>query len=342
MTDSRQIADHARDPKSAPAIRWGILGAGGIAQTFARAVDELTVSTVTAVGSRDLARAEAFAAEHANGARAHGSYEELVADPEVDAIYVATPHSHHRDHALLAVAAGKHLLVEKAFTRDATEAQEVFDAAREAGVFVMEAMWTRHLPHVAAMRAVIERGDIGEVVAVHADHGQHFDADPSHRLFAPELAGGALLDLGVYPVSFAMDVLGVPDEVVATGTLTDTGVDGQISIALRYGQRAQATLSTTLWAKTRNGAVIAGTTGRIEIDPWFYTPTSFRVVPNDGVEAVYTNVAEQGMQYQAAEVARCIAVGRTESSRMPWDETLAVMRTMDEIRRQVGVVYPGE
>lgn len=342
MTATSTITDQTPDPRTAPAIRWGILGAGGIAETFTKAVRELTEATVDAVGSRTLAKAESFAAEHAPGARAYGSYEDLVADPEIDAVYVASPHSHHREHALLAIAAGKNLLVEKSFTRNAAEAAEVFDAAREAGVFVMEAMWTRFLPHVAALREVIARGEIGDVISVTAEHAQYFDIDASHRLLNPELAGGALLDLGVYPVSFAVDMLGVPDEIVATGSLTETGVDGQISIVMRYGTKTHATLSTTQWAKGSNRAQIAGTRGRIEIDPWFYIPTSFRVISNDGETTEFANTTEQGMQYEAAEVARCVAAGRTESSRMSWDGTLDVMRAMDEIRSQVGVVYPGE
>jgi predicted dehydrogenase len=273
----------------------------------------------------------------------HEGYQALVEDPEVDAIYVATPHSEHREHALLAIAAGKHVLVEKSFTRNAAEAQEVVDAARSAGVFVMEAMWTRFLPHVVALRAVLARGEIGEVVTVIADHGQAFgDMPASHRLHNPDLAGGALLDLGVYPVSFAHDVLGVPDRVQATGSLTPTGVDGQISIALGYGERAQASLHTTLWSRTATTAVIGGTEGRIEIETDFYRPTAFTVIRGDGSWWAYDREVDGGFQYQAAEVARRVAEGATESPLMTLDNSLEVMRTMDEIRRQVGVTYPGE
>ncbi|BDZ41446.1 dehydrogenase [Paraoerskovia sediminicola] len=331
----------APDPREAPAVRWGVLGAGGIAQVFTGSVRRGTRSTVVAVGSRDRAKAQAFADEHAPGATAHGSYEDLVADPDVDVVYVASPHSHHREHALLAIAAGKHVLVEKAFTRNEAEAREVLDAARDAGAFVMEAMWTRFLPHVAALRAAIARGEIGDVVNVSAAHGQNFPLDATHRLYDPALAGGALLDLGVYPVSFAHDILGAPDATVAVGALTETGVDGQISMVLSHGPRAQSTLQTSLWAIGANGAVITGSQGRIEVDGWFYTPTSFRVVRDDGSSWSYSGFDGEGKEYQAAEVARCVAAGLTESPRMTWDDTLAVMRTMDEVRRQVGVVYPG-
>ncbi|MBX9245282.1 Gfo/Idh/MocA family oxidoreductase [Actinotalea ferrariae] len=333
---------HAEDPRTAPSIRWGILAPGGIAHTFATAVRQHTQGELVAVGSRNRDRAAAFAAEY-DIPGVHGSYESLVADPSVDAVYVASPHSEHRDHALLAIAAGKHVLVEKSFTRNAAEAQEVVDAARAAGVFLMEAMWTRFLPHVVALRSVLERGDIGDVVSLLADHGQAFgDVDPSHRLMNPELAGGALLDLGVYPVSFAHDVLGVPDRVQATGSLTATGVDGQISIALGYGERTQASLHTTLWSRTATTAVIGGTEGRIEIETDFYRPTAFTVIRNDGSYWSFDREVDGGFQYQAAEVARRVAEGATESPVITHEDSLAVMRTMDEIRRQVGVAYPGE
>jgi predicted dehydrogenase len=330
------------DPRTAPPVRWGVLGPGGIARTFARAVRGHTRGDLVAVGSRSAERAAVFADEF-GVTRSYGSYEELVADPEVEAVYVATPHSEHRDHALLAIGAGKHVLVEKAFTRNVAEATEVLDAARSAGVFCMEAMWTRFLPHVAALRGALERGEIGEVVAVLADHGQAFGhMPPSHRLHAAELAGGALLDLGVYPVSFAHDVLGVPDRVQAMGSLTPTGVDGQLTIALGYGERVQAALHTTLWSRTATTAVVAGTAGRIEVTGPFYAPASVTVHPDGGTPWTFHQDVEGGFQYEIAEAARCIAAGATESPRMTWEMTLDVMRTMDEVRRQVGVVYPGE
>ncbi|MCV2394926.1 Gfo/Idh/MocA family oxidoreductase [Actinotalea sp. M2MS4P-6] len=337
MTDG-----YAPDPASAPPLRWGVLGPGWISEKFVDNVTRFTASEVVAVGSRSADRAAAFAAER--GIRsAHGSYQELVDDPEVQAVYVASPHSAHHEHALLAIAAGKHVLVEKAFMVNAAQAEEVFDAARDAGVFAMEAMWTRHLPHVAALRAAIARGDIGEVVSVTADHGQNMKRHPpTHRLHAAALAGGALLDLGVYPVSFAHDMLGAPDRVQATGSLTPTGVDGQISIALGFGDRAQASLHTTLWAKTATTAVIAGTEGRIEVEGDFYSTTSFTVQRDDGTWWAWDRPVEGGFQYEVAEVARRVAAGELESPRMSWQGTLDVMRTMDEIRRQIGVRYPFE
>ena len=329
------------DPRTAPPLRWGILGAGNIAGEFADAVNAHTRAQLVAVGSRNRDRSERFATAHGIPTTHHG-YLDLVEDPQVDAVYVATPHSEHREHALLAIAAGKHVLVEKSFTRNAGEAEHVFAAAKTAGVFAMEAMWTRFLPHVAALHQLIDAGEIGEIVNLSADHGQWFAFNPKSRLFDPALAGGALLDLGVYPVSFAHDFLGVPDAVHATGALTETGVDGQVSIVLSYGARTQATLSTTLWAKTPTMASISGTEGFVTVAGNFYTPTSFRVQRTDGRVWTFDNPSPRGLQFEAAEVARRVAAGDTESPRLTWANTVEVMRTLDEVRAQIGLVYPGE
>jgi predicted dehydrogenase len=329
------------DPMSAPALRWGVLGAGGIASVFTEAVTRHTQSAVVAVGSRAQERADEFAARHAIPT-AHGSYEALVGDPDVDVVYIASPHSEHRDHALLAVGAGKHVLVENSFTVNAKQAEKVSEAARAGGVFVMEAMWTRFLPHVVVLRDVLARDEIGELVGVIADHGQNMGHHPAtHRLHDPALAGGALLDLGVYPVSFAHDLFGSPDRVSAIGALTPTGVDGQVSIALGFAA-IQASLHTTLEANTATTAVVFGAHGRIEIQGRFYAPTRFTVVGDDGSRWTYDGMVDAGMQFEAAEVARCIAAGLSESPLMSWQGTLDVMRTMDEVRRQIGVTYPME
>ncbi|WP_226925405.1 Gfo/Idh/MocA family protein [Georgenia thermotolerans] len=330
------------DPAEAPPLRWGILGAGGIAATFARDVPARTRQRVVAVGSRDRARAEAFAAAH-GVPRAHGGYEALVADPEVDVIYVATPHSLHRDHALLALAAGKHVLVEKAFTRNAAEAREVFAAARAQGRFVMEAMWTRFLPHMVALRALAGSGELGEVLAVTADHGQRLDT--VERLLAPSLAGGALLDLGVYPLSFAHSLLGAPATVQAAGVLTDLGVDAYEAITLTYADsRAVAVCGANMWARSATAAAVVGTDARVDVAGEFYRPSAFTVTPLRGEPWRWEadGLVGGGFEFEAAEVARCIAAGRQESATMPWQDTVEVMEIMDEVRRQLGVVYPGE
>ncbi|WP_062077646.1 Gfo/Idh/MocA family protein [Demequina globuliformis] len=329
----------APDPMEAPGYRWGILGAGGIARKLTDAVQQFTQSEVVAVASASsLANAQAFA-EEKGIPTAYGSYAELVADPNVDIVYVATPHSNHHEPALLAINAGKHLLVEKPFTQNVAQAQQVIDAARERGVFMMEAMWAPHLPHMYAVRDLIARGEIGDVVAVQADHGQlltHVE-----RLVKPELAGGALLDLGVYPVSFAHHMLGAPQAITARGRLTDLGVDAQVAAIFEY-DGAVATVNTTLEARTANTAQIAGTEGMIRLDGTFYSPTTFTLDRNDGTVIEFDGQVDNGFQFEVAEVARCIAAGRTESELHSLDTTLDIMRSLDEIRAQIGLVYPNE
>ncbi len=329
------------DPRSAPSLRWGVLGPGRIAHRFVREALAYTAQLVTAVGSRSGARAGAFAHEFGIE-NVHDDYESLVADPDVDVVYVATPHSHHLENALLAIAAGKHVLVEKPVTRNASEARRMFGAAREAGVFVMEAMWTSFLPHVRELNALLERGEIGTVVGLAADHGQALSFGPEHRLMNPDLAGGAILDLGVYPISFAHLVLGQPDAITAVGSLTPTGVDGHASLALSYRSGAYALLDTTLWAATPCVAWIAGDRGRVVVERQFYHPTQFRLTRLDGTSWTYDGRVPGGFQYQIAEVARAVAAGETQSPLRTWHATVEVLEIMDTARDQLGVVYPGE
>lgn len=334
------------DPHDAPAIRWGVLAPGGIAHAFADAVAVGTASSVVAVGSRSRERAQDFADEFAIP-RAYGSYEELVADTEVDAIYVASPHSEHRDHALLALEAGKPVLVEKAFTRSAAEAREVLAAADRQGLLVVEAMWSRFLPHYDVVRHVVETGLIGGLVSVFADHGQRLYPDGPARLSQPELAGGALLDLGVYPVSFADLVLGAPTSVSAAGTLTDLGVDATTTITVTGAGGGHGVLSCTMAGVTPCTAVVAGTEARLELSGTFYgAGSTIRLVSRtnevlDERPGGLTNDV-RGFSYEAAEFARCLVAGETESPLLPHATTLRVMETMDDVRRQTGVVYPGE
>jgi len=336
-------APRTPNPMDAPPLRWGILAPGRIAAAFAQAMAGNTRQRLVAVGSRSLHRAQAFATEH-GADRAYSSYEQLVADPEVDAIYVASPHSEHRAQALLAIAAGKPVLVEKAFTRNAGEASEVVTAARSDTVLAMEAMWTRFLPQTDVIAQLLADGVLGEVVTVLADHGQYFDVDPSSRLFDPALAGGALLDLGVYPLSLASFVLGRPDHVVAAGTLTDTGVDAQVAIVLSKGP-AQACLNTTLTAKTPTTASISGTSARLEMSGPFYGPGVLTLTGNNDqqlVRDVDAITGHHGLCYEAAHFATLIAEGAPESPLLPLDETVDVLRVIDGIREQLGVRYPGE
>jgi len=330
------------DPMEAPAIRWGILGPGRIAKRFAEEIPRHTRSRIIAVGSRDSRRANRFVQENLNPeVRAYGSYEDLVADRDVDAIYVATPHSEHKNHALLALRAGKPVLVEKAFTLNAGQARSVFEEAGQRKLFVMEAMWSRFLPHYTAMRQIIESGDLGEVTSIVGCHAQALNMDPVWRMMNPALGGGALLDLGIYPLSLIQWLWGVPDRIRATGVLTSTGVDLRENITLWYGDRL-AMAYADMGATGKNSLQVVGTAGCLEIPDWFYTPQDL-VVELTGCEPrVIPGKVPGGFQYEAAEVARCIAAGRTESSMMPWASTIEVLEITDEVRHQLGVMYPNE
>nr|WP_306238417.1 MULTISPECIES: Gfo/Idh/MocA family oxidoreductase [unclassified Ornithinimicrobium] len=322
-------------------MRWGILGPGTIARTFAGAVLKHSRQQVVAVGSRSRERGAQFAAEF-EIPRVHASYEALVADPEVDVVYVATPHSHHRDQALLAIAAGKHVLVEKAFARNAAEAREVAAAARSAGVVVLEAMWSRFLPGTDVLRQLVADGALGEITSLTADHGQLIGPGDAPRLHDPALAGGALLDLGIYPVSFASLVLGLPETITATGRLTASGVDEQVRAVLTVGS-AEAVLTTTLAEHTANTAQVVGSQARVDLPADFYTPVPFSVTDGTVLTADPGPIrGHEGLVYQGAHLAQLVADGATDSPLLPIKETIGILTTADEIRRQVGVTYPGE
>jgi predicted dehydrogenase len=330
-------------PADAPPIRWGIIAPGWIAEQFTNAVHRHSKSRVVAVGSSSRDRAQQFAARH-GVARAHGSYEALVADQDIDAVYVASPHSHHFEQARLALLAGRPVLVEKAFTQNAAQAAQLIELARGSGLLLMEAMWSRFLPHYDIVRRLLADGALGDVQTVISDHGQHFEFEPTHRLLNPALAGGALLDLGIYPISFTSFVLGTPEEIQATGTMTATGVDAQVSAVLRTG-RAHGIISTTQTAASPTTASISGTAARVELAGPFYQPQSVRYTDLAGAtrESAPPAVAgHEGLVHQAAHFAELLTAGATESPLLPLDETLSIMRTLDEIRRQIGLVYPNE
>jgi predicted dehydrogenase len=312
-------------------LRWGIISTGGIARTFVNDLQFTESGTAVAVGSRSMESANSFADRFDITGR-YASYEELVRDPDVDAVYIGTPHPMHYENAKLALESGKPVLVEKAFTMTSRDAIELVELARSKNLFLMEAMWTRCLPHVAAVNEVIAAGDIGDIVAVEADHGQYFEYDPASRWFNPELGGGALLDLGVYPVSFASMLLGPPSRIVKMIDLAPTGVDRQISMIFGYENGAQAYLNTTTDAKTPTTATISGTKGRIEIDGDFYAPSSFSLIARGGPTRRFEfSTQGRGLHYEAAEVARCLASGLLESPLMPLDETVSIMRTMESV-----------
>lgn len=323
-------------------LQWGLLGAGGIARQFARDCLQAGIS-IEAIGSRTDDKAKSFAAE-LGLSRAHGSYESLVQDSELDIIYVATPHPMHVDKALLAIEAGKHVLVEKPFTINAAQVRAIRDAARANGVFAMEAMWTRFLPSMQRIREIVAAGQIGQVRTLEATHQQYLPYERAPRLHEPELGGGALLDLGIYPVSFFHDILGAPDKIAASATLTDLGVDEIVATTFDYESGAKALSLSGFMAAGPNTATVVGSDGRIEIDRVWYNQTSFSVFDRMGnLTMRYDDKIEsRGMHFQALEVEDCVRSGRLQSDVMSLDESIEIMEVLDEVRRQVGVRYPGE
>jgi len=327
---------------SAPRARWGILGTGFIAGLQTPDLVD-NGSVVQAVGSRTMASAAEFAARF-QIPTSHGSYEDLVADPDVDVVYISTPHPFHHENALLALDAGKHVLIEKPFAMNAWQAREIVELAETKGLIALEAMWTRYLPHMVRIRELIRSGALGEVRTVIADHNQNLPKDPAHRLNDPALGGGALLDLGIYPVSFAFDVFGAPTGIRAAASMTETGVDRQTAMIFEYGGGQQAVLHCALDTAGPNQASIIGTEGRIEIPSVWYTPSAFTRYDADGnvVERFDEPVTGRGMQYQAQEMERLIAAGSMATDILPPRQSVQVMEAMDEVRRQIGLAYASD
>lgn len=327
-------------PIEAPARRWGILGTGWIAEQFIASVRAHTRQEIAAVGSRSQDKADAFAAGW-DIATAHGSYEALVVDPGLDVIYVATPHNLHHAHVLLALSAGKHVLVEKPMALNRAQAAEMAALAREKGVFFAEALWTYFLPKFDVLQQVFDAGILGEIKSVHTDYGEYFTRD--HRIFDPRLAGGPLLDLGTYPVSLLAKLLGVPQRVVGAGQADPSGVNGQLSVVLTDAAGNQGTMSTTLYGFTPTNAVIVGTGGTVRFGSEFNLPGPFEVISPDGRSVLRHEEPVgrhfEGLCYEAAEVARCIAAGKVESACRPLEASLDTMATLDLIRHAVGIDF---
>ncbi|WP_110588583.1 Gfo/Idh/MocA family protein [Microbacterium suaedae] len=324
------------------ALRWGILATGGIAHAFASDLRTAGLD-IQAVGSRSQESADRFAAEFAIP-NAHASYEALVADPDVDIVYVATPHPMHREAAGLALEAGKHVLVEKALTVNRREAEELRDLAAEKGLLVMEAMWTRYLPHMRRIHEILDAGTLGEVRTIFADHTQALPTDPAHRLNALELGGGALLDLGIYPISFAWDVLGAPATIQATARLGETGADTEVATLMTHASGAVSTTLSSSRGAGPNTAHIVGSEARIDIDRVWYAQASFTVTSRDGevLERFEERADGRGMYFQALAAERVVAESLGAPAELPIDESVEIMGALDEIRRQIGVSYPGE
>ncbi|MET9828791.1 Gfo/Idh/MocA family oxidoreductase [Streptomyces sp. NPDC006385] len=326
-------------------VRWGILATGGIAAAFTADLVDLPDAEVVAVASRTQAAADAFA-DRFGIPRAYGDWRALAEDGDIDVVYVATPHSAHRAAAGLCLEAGRNVLCEKAFTLNAREAGELVALARARGSFLMEAMWMYCNPLVRRLKALVDDGAIGEVRHVQADFGLAGPFPPAHRLRDPAQGGGALLDLGVYPVSFAQLLLGEPSDVAARATLSAEGVDLQTGALLSWDGGALASVHCSIVGGTATSASVTGSQGRIDVPHGFFFPDRF-VLHRDGRDpeeftADPADGPRNSLRHEATEVMRALRAGETESPLVPLDGTLAVMRTLDAIRDRVGVRYPGE
>jgi predicted dehydrogenase len=318
---------------------WGILATGTIAAKFASDLALIPEATMVAVGSRRLDTAEAFAEKHGIP-RAYGSWADLAADPAVDVIYVATPHSAHHAASVVCLSAGKAVLCEKPFTLDVATSLDLITMARARGLFLMEAMWMRCNPTILHAQSLVASGLIGDVTHVTGDFGVQGPFAPSHRLRDPLLGGGALLDLGVYPVTLAHLFLGAPSSIQAWASLWPEGTDSNTSVTLGYDSGAVATLHCGGLGETAQRATVTGTVGRIEIDPPFWRTNGLTVVVGGQATRVDLPMRGVGLGYQAEEVMRCLRLGLTESPVIPHEATLDVMRTLDAVRTQIGVTYP--
>lgn len=318
-------------------MRWGIVGTGSIAHGVVGDFQFVPGAEVAAVASRSQAKADDFAAKH-DIPHACGSYGELLARDDIDVVYIATPHPHHRDVALAAIAQGKAVLIEKAFTATLAGARQVVDAARERGVFAMEAMWTRFQPVVAAAREVVAWGRIGEVVSIQADLYAYREYQIGHRLFAPELGGGAILDLGVYLVNFAQAFLGDVREVRCQARHFPTGVEKAANISLMHMAGGLSSLTCGFDGHGPGRLVIVGTKGWIEVEPRFHHPTTI-TVHRDGVlpRIIEAPPSGRGYSHEFAEVSQRIREGQLESQTMPLHDTLEVMRVLEACLTQAGV-----
>jgi predicted dehydrogenase len=322
-------------------IRWGILGTGSIARKFALGLTTLLDAELVAVGSRSQAKADEFATRF-NVARRHASYEALVKDPEVDVVYVATPHSLHAANTLMALEAGKPVLCEKPFTINARQAELVIRTARAKKLLVMEAMWSRFLPMMIRLKEMLAEGVIGEVRTLTADFG--FKAEKHEgRLFDPAFGGGALLDVGVYPISLASMLFGPPSTVTGVAEMGSTGVDEQAAATLSHPGGALALLHTSIRTNTFHEASIIGTIGKIKLQPSWWRGTDMTLfLDNEGEELLEFPYTGNGYQFEAEAFMDCLREGKSECAIMPLDETLSIMKTMDALRAQWGLKYPME
>ena len=322
--------------------RWGVLGTGKIARRFMQAVACVPEAEVVAVGSRTQQKAEIFGAEFGIP-RCYEGYETVCADPEVEIVYVATPHTLHAVNTEVALQYGKHVLCEKPFTLNARQAEPLIALARQKGLFLMEGMWTRCFPLMREVEARVQAGELGMLRLIQADFGFRAPYNPDGRLFNPELGGGALLDVGIYPVALALQFLGEPIRIHTVAAIGSTGVDEQCAMLFEYAEGALAVLTAAIQTDTPKEAILCGTQGRLRIHAPWWKPSEATLTRADGSEiAIRHPYSGDGLQFEIRHVHDCLRQGLTESPWMPLDETLRLMRTLDAIRRQWGLVYPAE
>ena len=321
-------------------IRWGIAGPGKISRSFARSMARVDDGEIVAVASRNAERADAFGDEFGVPAR-YDDYRGLADDERVDVVYVGTPHARHEADAVLYLEAGKHVLCEKPAALNAMQVRRMMAAAEANGVFLMEAVWSRFLPSYRALADVLASGRIGHPLLVEADFGFRMPIDPTHRLFDPLQGGGALLDLGIYPIQLCLLVLGPIRSIAAGGVIGSTDVDETVAAVLGHEAGGTGVVKASIRTNLSCTARIAGTEGSIDIPAFMHCPMSF-TVRAPAAEVVECPFEPDGLQYEIAEVHRCLAEGRTESPTMPLGDTLALATAMDEIRAQIGMAYPGE
>ena len=322
-------------------IRWGILGTGRMAGNFAMGLKEVNDAELVAIGSRTRVSAQKFAAKF-NVPNIHQGYENLATDENVDVIYIATPHNSHKDNAVLCLENGKAVLCEKPFTINAEEAEMVINMARSKNIFLMEAMWTRYIPAVVKLRELLDKQVIGDVQLMLAGGAFIPEFDPEFYLFNYELGSGVLLDAGVYLISMASMVFGMPDKILAMGQLGKTGVDEHDAILLEHGNGALANLFVSLRAKSSPDLTLIGDKGKIYAHAPIFCPRKLTISADGKETVIELPFPANGYQFEAMEVGRCIREGKMESGIMPLDETLQIMRTMDNIRTQFGLKYSNE
>lgn len=326
-------------------IRWGILGTGKIATAFAKALQDTPDAKLVAVASRSVDSANKFGAEF-GVARCHGSYQALADDAQVDVIYIATPHPMHHENALMCLNGGKAILVEKSFTMNRREAEDIINLARAKQLFVMEAMWTRFMPAVLEAKRIVDSGEIGVPGHISADFGFASDAGPEHRLFAPELGGGALLDLGIYPLSIASYFLGDVESVTAQAQMGPTGVDLQTAFTLKHAGGGLSSCGCSLRVRTPTELTISGSKGYVRLQDRFHNTEKITVTLKDATTHDERTLTipriGNGYTHEAREVGRCLREGLIESPVMTHAQTLNIMGVLDDIRRQIGLRYPSD